>query len=63
MTSGAASPSGLGACCARYAYTRVFTGVSVVMVASREEWEEGVVREFGMDVYTLLCWMTNKNLL
>ena len=33
------------------------------MVARREEWEEGIVREFGMDVYTLLCWMTNKNLL
>ena len=30
-----------------------------------EGWEEGIVREFGMDVYTLLYlkWITNKNLL
>ena len=48
------SPSGLGACCARYAYTRVFTGVGVIMVARREEWEEGIVREFGINIYTLL---------
>ena len=28
-------------------------------------WGEGRVREFGMDVYTLLCfkWITNKDLL
>ena len=30
-----------------------------------EEWEEGIVREFGMDRYTLLYlkWITNKDLL
>ena len=30
-----------------------------------EGWEEGIVREFGMDVYTLLYlkWITNKDLL
>ena len=39
------------------------TGVGVVTVASREGWEEGIVRESGRDVYTPLCWMTNKNLL
>ena len=34
-------------------------------VASREGWEEGIVREFAMVVYTLLYlkWMTNKDLL
>ena len=28
-------------------------------------WEEGIVREFGMDMYTLLYlkWITNKDLL
>ena len=30
------------------------------MVTSGEEWEEGIVREFGMDVYTLL---SSKDLL
>ena len=31
----------------------------------REGWEEGIVREFRMDVYTLLYlkWITNKDLL
>ena len=36
------------------------------MVASGgEEWKEGLVREFGMDMYTLLYlkWITNKDLL
>ena len=35
------------------------------MVARREGWREGTVREFGMDKYTLLYfkWITNKNLL
>ena len=30
-----------------------------------EEWGEGIIREFGMDVYTLLYlkWITNKDLL
>ena len=28
-------------------------------------WREGIVREFGMDMYTLLClkWVTTKDLL
>ena len=28
-------------------------------------WEEGIVREFGMDIYTLLYfnWITNRDLL
>ena len=36
-----------------------------ITVAREEEWEDGVVREFGMDVYTLLYlkWITNKDLL
>ena len=31
----------------------------------REEWTEEIVREFGMDMYILLClkWITNKDLL
>ena len=35
------------------------------MVARREGWREGTVREFGMDRYTFLYfkWITNKNLL
>ena len=35
------------------------------MDASREGYEEEIVREFGMDVYTLLYlkWITNKDLL
>ena len=35
------------------------------MVAGGEGWEEGIVREFGMDMYTLLyCkWITNRVLL
>ena len=30
-----------------------------------EGWEEGIVREFGIDMYTLLYfkWITNKDLL
>ena len=33
--------------------------------ASGESWGEGIVREFGMDMYTLLYlkWITNKALL
>ena len=33
--------------------------------ASREGWGEGIVRELGMDMYTLLYlkWMTNKGVL
>ena len=29
---------------------------------SEEGWREGIVREFGMDMYRLLClnWITNK---
>ena len=35
------------------------------MVAQEERWEEGMVRKFGMSVYTLLHlkWITNKDLL
>ena len=35
------------------------------MVARREEWEKEIVREFGIDMYTLLYlkWITNKGLL
>ena len=35
------------------------------MVASREGWGQGIVREFGVDMYTLLFlkWITNKDLL
>ena len=35
------------------------------MVAEGEGWREGTVREFGMDMYTLLYlkWITNKELL
>ena len=31
----------------------------------REVWEEGIVRDFGMDIYTLiyLKWITSKELL
>ena len=34
------------------------------MVAEGEGWREGTVREFGMDMYTLLYlkWITNKEL-
>ena len=34
-----------------------------LMVAGEEGWEEGVVREFWMDVHTLLYlkWITNKD--
>ena len=33
------------------------------MVPRGEGWGEGIVREFGMDMYTLLYlkWITNKN--
>ena len=32
------------------------------MVAMGEEWDEGIVREFGTDMYSLLYlkWITNK---
>ena len=35
------------------------------MVARGEGWRGGIVREFGIDMYTLpyLKWITNKNLL
>ena len=35
------------------------------MVIRREGWREGMVREFGMDMYTLLYlkWRANKDLL
>ena len=35
------------------------------MVLKEEGWGEGIVREFGMDMYTLLYlkWIINKNLL
>ena len=35
------------------------------MVGSSEGWCEGIVREFGMDMYTLLYlkWISNKDLL
>ena len=35
------------------------------MVASGEEWEEEIVRELGIDMYTLLYlkWITNRDLL
>ena len=33
-----------------------------LMVISVERWEEGIIGEFGIDMYTLLCltWKTNK---
>ena len=36
-----------------------------LMVARGEGWREGIVREFGMDMYTVLCskWITNRDLL
>ena len=36
-----------------------------LMVARGEGWREGMVREFGRDMYTLLYfkWITNKDLL
>ena len=35
------------------------------MVTSGERWGEGIVREFGIDMYTLLYfkWITDKDLL
>ena len=35
------------------------------MVTRGEWWEGGIVREFGIDMYTLLYlkWITNKDLL
>ena len=35
------------------------------MVAGGERWREGIVREYGTDMYTLLYlkWITNKDLL
>ena len=35
------------------------------MIAKGEVWRKGIVREFGMDMYTLLYlkWTTNKVLL
>ena len=37
----------------------------MLMVAIGEGWAEGLVTEFGMDMYTLLYlkWITNKDLL
>ena len=32
------------------------------IVAKKEEWAEGIVREFGIDMYIVL-WVTNKDLL
>ena len=34
-------------------------------MVTRERMGEGIVREFGIDMYTLLClkWITNKDLL
>ena len=36
-----------------------------MMATKGEKWEEGIVREFGMDMYTLLYlkWITNKDLI
>ena len=36
-----------------------------ITVTREEGWEDEVVREFGMDMYTLLYlkWITNKDLL
>ena len=36
-----------------------------LMVTRGEGWEEGIVRKFGIDMYTLLYlrWITNKDLL
>ena len=36
-----------------------------LMVAREKRWGEGIVREFGMDMHTLLYlkWITNKDLL
>ena len=36
-----------------------------LMVTRREGWGEGIVREFGINTYTLLYleWITNKDLL
>ena len=36
-----------------------------LMVAGGERWGDGIVREFGMNMYTLLYlkWLTNKDLL
>ena len=42
-----------------------FTGIeNKFMVPRGKGWGEGIVREFGMDMYTLLYlkWITNKNL-
>ena len=35
------------------------------MVSREEEWGEGIVREFGIDMHTLLYlkWITNRDLL
>ena len=35
------------------------------MVSRGEEWDEGIVRKFGLDRYAVLClkWITNKVLL
>ena len=46
--------------------TRICGDLKKKLMASRgEEWEEGVVREFGIDLYTVLYlrWITNKDLL
>ena len=59
------SPPSPGGCWVKYAHTHVFTGVCVIMAASREGWGGGIVREVGMDMCTLLCLkrMTNEDLL
>ena len=46
--------------------TRICGDLEKKLMASRgKEWEEGVVREFGIDLYTVLYlrWITNKDLL
>ena len=46
--------------------TRICGNFEKEFTASRgEEWEEGIVREFGIDLYTLLYlrWITSKDLL
>ena len=41
-----------------------FTDLENKHVYHREGWGDGIVREFGMGTYTLLClkWITNKDL-
>lgn len=58
------SPQSWG-CRAKYAHTHVFTGVCVIMAASREGRGGGIVGEVGMDMRTLLClkWVASEDLL